>query len=151
ERALTNAQSNVVFAPFEGAEMLNDAQRRFIALALVAPIAWLWGPPGTGKTCTLTPLVEALRGRTERTLGLAKTNKAVDQVLRALCRRIGRNHPAIVDGEIVRVGRLVHPELEREWADAVVPEKIVERLSSELRGKAQALRAEQVERKGEHQ
>jgi AAA domain/PLD-like domain len=131
--------------------MLNEAQRRFIALALVAPIAWLWGPPGTGKTWTLTALVEALRGRSERVLVLSNTNKAVDQVLLALCRRIGRDHPAIVRGEIVRVGRLVHPELEREWADAVVPEKIAERLSAELRGKAQALRAEQTERKGKRE
>jgi AAA domain/PLD-like domain len=150
DRVLTNSQPGAPLLSIEYAEELSEAQRRFIGLALAAPLAWLWGPPGTGKTWTLTALVEALAERGDRILVLSNTNKAVDQVLLGLCRRLGREHRTVQAGEIVRVGRIIHPELDRDWADAVMPEKIAERLSVELRSRIESLVRDQAEAKKEH-
>jgi hypothetical protein len=133
----------------EGAISLSEEQRRFIGLALSAPIIWLWGPPGTGKTWTLTALVEELYSRNERTLILSNTNKAVDQVLLALCKRVGREHAGMIKGEFIRVGRISHPELESDWVDVVLPSKIAERLSVDQRIKIEKLREEEDELKEE--
>jgi hypothetical protein len=127
----------------EGAISLSEEQRRFIGLALSAPIVWLWGPPGTGKTWTLTALVEELYSRNERTLILSNTNKAVDQVLLALCKRVGREHAGVIKGEFIRVGRISHPELESDWKDVVLPAKIAERLSVDQRIKIESIREEE--------
>jgi hypothetical protein len=127
----------------EGAVSLSEEQRRFIGLALSAPIVWLWGPPGTGKTWTLTALVDELYSRNERTLILSNTNKAVDQVLLALCKRVGREHAGLANGELIRVGRISHPELESDWIDFVLPAKIAERLSVDQRIKIEKLREEE--------
>ncbi len=134
----------------EGATTLSEEQRRFVGLALSLPVVWLWGPPGTGKTWTLTALVDELYSRHERVLILSNTNKAVDQVLLTLCKRVGRNHAGIINGEFIRVGRISHPELESEWADAVSPEKIAERLSSKQRENIETLRSEQDVAEKEH-
>ena len=151
-KVLNNAQdARAANLKPEVAERLSEEQRHFIALALSSTLVWLWGPPGTGKTWTLTALVEKLHSRNERTLIVSNTNKAVDQVLLALCRRVGRDHPGIVNGEFVRVGRIAHPELEREWADVISPEKIAERLSSSQRSKIEVLRAEQAHAKIQHE
>lgn len=151
ERTFTNQQSKLLDPSPKGATTLNEAQRRFIGSALSAPLAWLWGPPGTGKTWTLTALVEELYSHNERTLILSNTNKAVDQVLLALCQRLGHQHDGIRNGAVVRVGRIAHPELEREWASDVLPEKIAERLSAGPRDKLAILRTEQVRCKEEHE
>lgn len=114
-------------------EALNAKQRRFVALALVNSVSYLWGPPGTGKTQTLSALIRTLYEQGKRILICSNTNQAVDQVLLKLCRALeSANDPALEDGAILRVGRITHPELEEQFHDFVTIDGLVERKSEEL-------------------
>ena len=65
---------------FEKKLDLNDSQNSFLSKAISSDISYLWGPPGTGKTQTLTSLIETFCENNERTLICSNTNMAVDQV-----------------------------------------------------------------------
>lgn len=43
EQVLSNSQSPMPAASFDGAEALSEAQRKFVGLALSGPLTWLWG------------------------------------------------------------------------------------------------------------
>ncbi|MGH2509185.1 MAG: AAA domain-containing protein, partial [Ktedonobacteraceae bacterium] len=68
-------------------EKLNVAQQEAFEQALSTPdIQLVLGPPGTGKTYTITEIVRACGQKHERVLVTAKTHKAVDNVLLSLPR-----------------------------------------------------------------
>ena len=80
---------------------LNPPQREAVAFALLADdVAILHGPPGTGKTTTLTEIVAQAVLRGDRVLACAASNTAVDNLLERLANlvpyvvRVG--HPARV-------------------------------------------------------
>ena len=79
---------------------LNASQRAAVQLCAESDVAFVWGPPGTGKTATLVHVVEELRARGERILIASTTNAAIDQLLGKLAAR-----PWFVPGEVVRLGR----------------------------------------------
>ena len=81
-------------------------------------ISFLWGPPGTGKTQTLGAGLTYFYDNEERSLITSNTNKAVDQVLLKLCKRLQNEGKIsdLEDGKIVRVGRISHEELEKTLA-----------------------------------
>lgn len=117
---------------------LNEEKQRFIRIALANEISWLWGPPGTGKTKTLTVLARLLYDDGKRILICSNTNQAVDQVLLQLCREMPKGDTALDDGRVVRLGRIEHDDLRREFEDKITIEGIVARKSEELhRHKAQ--------------
>ncbi len=82
---------------------LNDSQRRAVKLCSDSSLAFLWGPPGTGKTRTLAHVVEELLAQGKRLLVLATTNAAVDQALAQMAVRPGLAL-AIARGELLRLG-----------------------------------------------
>jgi hypothetical protein len=86
-------------------ETLNENQKIAIGVALANEVTYLWGPPGTGKTKTLSVLVKELFERNKRVLICSNTNQAVDQVLLTLCEELGNDHPAMEKGQIVRLAR----------------------------------------------
>ena len=110
----------------------NESQERAIGVALANEVTYLWGPPGTGKTFTLSILIKELFDRNKRVLICSNTNRAVDQVLLALCEKLGTTHPAMEEGRIVRLGRIAHEELKSEFAEYVTLDGIVERRSRDL-------------------
>lgn len=66
-------------------QSLNDSQQRAIQCALDTPsIAIIHGPPGTGKTSTLTELILQAVKRELRVLVCAPSNIAVDTILARL-------------------------------------------------------------------
>ena len=89
----------------------NRAQREAIHKAMVQPVSYIWGPPGTGKTATLAYIMAnyVLRGKT--VLFVSNTNRAVDNGmiglmdametlgLRAIERRITRFGERILENE----------------------------------------------------
>ena len=83
---------------------LNDSQRAAVQLCLNGNLAFVWGPPGTGKTTTLAHIVDELLGNGFRLLVLSTTNAAVDQAIARIVRV-----PALTEdvekGRIVRIGR----------------------------------------------
>lgn len=74
-------------------------QREFVRIALGTPdLAFLEGPPGSGKTITITELILQLIRQGKRVLLCASTHVAVDNVLErlndrsVLALRVGREH-----------------------------------------------------------
>lgn len=110
----------------------TQQQRKFVETALANRLTWLWGPPGTGKTDSLSALCRLLYEAQKRMLICSNTNRAVDQLLQKLCRNLAAsNDPALQDGKILRIGR-IEPELEKEFGDYITPDRIVERKSADL-------------------
>jgi len=63
---------------------LNSSQLRAIDLCCRSNLAFVWGPPGTGKTSTLAPILAEMLHSGYRTLVVSTTNVAVDQALEKL-------------------------------------------------------------------
>ena len=111
---------------------LNNDQKEAVTKILANEVFYLWGPPGTGKTATLSALCLALVDQAKRFLLCSNTNQAVDQVLLKLCERLGGEHPAIADGRIVRVGQITHSKLKGNWSEDITVDGIAERKSRSL-------------------
>ena len=79
---------------------LNSSQRAAVQLCVDSNLAFVWGPPGTGKTATLVDIIEELLAHGERILLVSTTNAAIDQVLAKLAPR-----PWFSPGVFVRLGR----------------------------------------------
>lgn len=118
---------------------LKERQKEAVCLVLANEITYLWGPPGTGKTRTLSVLIDELFQRGKRILICSNTNRAVDQVLFRLCETLGRTHEAMEKGRIVRLGRITHEQLKKDYADYVTLDGIVERRSRDLKQRKAAL------------
>jgi hypothetical protein len=117
----------------------TQQQHRLLQVAFSNDITWLWGPPGTGKTDCLSALVKLLYDAEERVLICSNTNQAVDQLLLKLCRKLRHaDDPALTNGRIVRVGR-VQDDLDREFGDWILPDRITDRRSAELKSRQQEL------------
>lgn len=83
---------------------LNASQQRAVQLCSDSNVAFVWGPPGTGKTRTISHIVIELLAQGHRVLLTSTTNAAIDQALAVLA-----THPAAESymraGRIVRVGQ----------------------------------------------
>jgi superfamily I DNA and/or RNA helicase len=63
----------------------NEEQRQFVVKALRTPdFAFLWGPPGSGKTTAICELVAQLAAQGKKVLLCASTHVAVDNVIEKL-------------------------------------------------------------------
>ena len=101
----------------------------------------VWGPPGCGKSTTLAEIVHSAFKDDKKTLICSNTNKAVDEVLLKICEVLGREHQAMEEGKIVRLGRVVHDKL-NEYHNYVTVDGIAERRSADLKEKKQQLETE---------
>ncbi|WP_456342943.1 IGHMBP2 family helicase [Thermovibrio sp.] len=106
---LTSPEPVAEAVEFEPADSrLNETQRRAVSLALGAPDFFLiHGPPGTGKTSTITELIVQLVKEGKKVIATADSNVAADNILLNLSKypelklvRIG--HPARVLEELER-------------------------------------------------
>lgn len=79
---------------------LNASQHAAVQLCADSSVAFVWGPPGTGKTVTLVHVIDELLARDERILLASTTNAAIDQILAKLATR-----PWFAPGAFVRLGR----------------------------------------------
>ena len=124
---------------------LRPFQIEAASKALSNDIFYLWGPPGTGKTFTLSSVSDLLFDAGKKTLICSNTNQAVDQVLYALCEGLEPQHPAMEAGQIVRIGKIAFEELTRDYHAYVTLDGITERKSAELKRSKEQLESE-VER-----
>ena len=83
---------------------LNESQMLAIQLCCDSSLAFIWGPPGTGKTTTLGHIVTELVKQGQRVLVTSTTNAAVDQALAKLALMPGTQH-ALTSGQVVRIGQ----------------------------------------------
>lgn len=78
-----------------------------------APLQLVWGPPGTGKTYTMGTSVAHLSLEGIRCLVLAPSNTATDTVCLAIDEARNRLGVPLQEGELLRPGRPIRPELEK--------------------------------------
>ncbi|MEP6859619.1 MAG: AAA domain-containing protein [Deltaproteobacteria bacterium] len=113
---------------------LDPSQQAAVQLCADSEVAFLWGPPGTGKTVTLAHVVEELLAHDQRILLASTTNAAIDQILARLA-----NRPwfaaAVEAGTLIRLGRSSAETFGAELGD------VVERLHGEHRATRDRLRA----------
>ncbi len=83
---------------------LNESQCDAIRLCMASDLAFVWGPPGTGKTTTLAGIVTTLCAMGLRTLVVSTTNAAVDQALAKLDGS-GLARMLFDKGEVLRLGQ----------------------------------------------
>lgn len=121
---------------------LDDRQREAYQNALKEALTFIWGPPGCGKTMTLSAIVRSAFDDGKRTLICSNTNKAVDQVLYKICETLTHGHPAMERNKVVRLGRIADDKLESEYRKHVAIDEIVERRSAELEKKKSQLEVE---------
>ncbi len=108
---------------------LNACQRDAVERVASSEVAFIWGPPGTGKTTTLGHAVAALLAQGESVLVVAHSNAAVDQAAIAIGRRVDGT-PAYREGRIMRVGVARAPGMAAHGA--MQPREIVRREHPDL-------------------
>jgi len=109
---------------------LDASQRAAVQLCSDSDLAFVWGPPGTGKTMTLASVIEELLAQGKRILLASTTNAAIDQVLAKIAHR-----PWFAAGETIRLGRSEAETFGTELGE------IVQRLHGAYRGTLERLRA----------
>ncbi len=97
---------------------LDASQRAAVQLCSDSDLAFIWGPPGTGKTVTLTHVLEELVAQGHRILLASTTNAAIDQVLAKLAPHAWFAN-AVETGALVRLGRSDAETFGAELADVV--------------------------------
>lgn len=116
----------------------RESQRKAIELSLGSEVAFIIGPPGTGKTSTLAAMAYALVCEGRSVLIAAHTNIAVDNAIvkfADMCQKAGL--PALKEGCIIRYG---NPQLDAvKKRNDVYPRAIAQRLSGELAQQLAAL------------
>lgn len=83
---------------------LNASQARAVQVCSDSNLAFVWGPPGTGKTTTLGHIVTELLSQGRRLLITSTTNAAVDQALAQL-NKLPEAQAYFERGQIVRIGQ----------------------------------------------
>lgn len=89
-------------------DILDKDKSQFAAFkaALANDITFIWGPPGTGKSYTLSAIIMALyKMKGERTAVCCLSNVAVDQLLCKVVDIIEVQEPLMARGEFYRAGR----------------------------------------------
>lgn len=112
---------------------LDASQQAAVQLCSDSTLAFVWGPPGTGKTITLAGVIEELLAQGKRILLVSTTNAAIDQVLARLATRPWFA-PSVEAGTTLRLGRSDAETFGAELAD------VVDRLDGGYREQRERLR-----------
>lgn len=114
---------------------LNFEQQIAVLKSLSQEVTFIWGPPGTGKTQTLTSLIALLIQAGKKVLIATNTNAALDQILQKFIDK-QQNDSFVTGGAILRLGV---PTFEHEKLDYLLPDKRVEKKDPQSEDKAKAI------------
>lgn len=112
-KRLLESPGSFVAPPTEASQApgLNTQQREAVDVATNVDLAYVWGPPGTGKTTTLGALVSSLVAVGKRVLVISPYNVAVDEAILAVIKR-----EQVTPRSIVRFGR-TSPDVRAKGVD----------------------------------
>jgi len=116
----------------------NIEQKRAILRSMSQEVTFIWGPPGTGKTKTLSIILNALIAAGKSVLLTANTNAAVDEIFRKFMDDPD-NSSFIQEGKIIRLGI---PTVEDERFNQMLIDRIGEKRTSEIKKRLEELQAE---------
>lgn len=119
-------------------KMANADQIRAVRRSLGSETAFIWGPPGTGKTTTLARIVEAHYRAGRSVLLVSNTNIAVDTALERVAERL-QSEPGFQQELVIRQGPVVKEELRVRFGPQVILEEIVARLGDKLKREKERL------------
>ena len=130
--------------PFISGFTLNQNQINAVLKGLSNKVTYMWGPPGTGKTETITALIDRYYSLGKRVLLISNTNQAVDQVLLKMCDKISKlpeGESVLNSGKFIRMGKIKKEELDTKYGEFLNLDSIVEKKSKELLVQKQELTA----------
>ncbi len=110
---------------------LDPEKHEIVKNCLRRQLSFIWGPPGTGKTTTLSVLAVAFYRLGMRLLVLSNANIALDAALEKTAERL-EYEADFNEGLVLRLGPIVKPELEEKFGEFVQLDEVVARLSKEL-------------------
>lgn len=90
-------------------EDLNAEQRSAVDKSIQQEVTFIWGPPGTGKTRTLSVILNSLITNGKSVLLTSHTNLAVDEALKKFAED-PQNQQIIEDGRVIRYGTIANPD-----------------------------------------
>ena len=123
-------------------DLTSDQQEAF-RRAVRNNVTFLWGPPGTGKTVTLSAIAFDLFRNNKRVLLVSHTNRAVDGVVLSLCKRVvGKARASLPEGSIVRVGAISRKALATSFGGQIGLEALAESHQRKVRERIATVRKE---------
>lgn len=123
-------------------DLTSDQQEAF-RRAIRNRVTYLWGPPGTGKTVTLSAIAFHLFCHNKRVLLVSHTNRAVDGITLQLCKRIvGKARASIPEGSVVRVGSISRSGLASAFGAQVGLDTLAEAHQRKVRERIATVRKE---------
>ena len=111
---------------------LNQEQLEAVKKAVSLTVSRIWGPPGCGKTFVLSEIINLFFKSGGRVLITSNTNKAVDQVLKELCKGLGQDSDSLKKGLVLRVGTISDDFLNTKYGHLITLDSIIERKSEIL-------------------
>jgi len=109
------------------AKDLNQLQAEALNTSGDNSVAYIWGPPGTGKTTTMGSLVAALTELGQKVLLISNTNLAVDTALERCLDRYKLVDP-ISEGLMLRLGTPVKPEIKDKYGPLIDLDEILRKI-----------------------
>jgi len=135
----TPTDSEFIGAPDDLTADQQEAFRR----SLRNETSFVWGPPGTGKTVTLSAIAFHLFCQNKRILLVSHTNRAVDGIVLGLCKRIvGKSRVSLPEGSIVRVGQVSRKALQGSFGQQISLDHLAETHQRKVRERVGLLRKE---------
>lgn len=85
---------------------ISEEQKEALAKSLGSEISFVWGPPGAGKTTTLSYLANELLLRDRSILLVSHTNVAIDNALERMAKILKQKRDKkYFNGSILRIGK----------------------------------------------
>jgi len=104
QHSLPGKDYDFVMPPSESG-FLSEEQKGALAQSLGSEITFVWGPPGTGKTTTLSYLANELLLRDKSILLVSHTNVAIDNALEQVAKILQkRKDERYFNGLVLRIG-----------------------------------------------
>jgi superfamily I DNA and/or RNA helicase/ssDNA-binding Zn-finger/Zn-ribbon topoisomerase 1 len=130
-----------LFMPRDESDFLSKEQKEAMAQSLGSDITFMWGPPGTGKTTTLSYLANELLLRDKSILLVSHTNVAIDNALVQIARILQkRNDEKYYGGFILRIGKSPDQDFFTDFPELSLDHWVVEK-GKDLNEKLEQLEA----------